>query len=85
MNSTIRRSGRTEAPVEQRNRGSAADVGRAPYAWLLLSHAGYDRGWLRGDAIVGLTVWAVREALAYVTLAVEGGPFARDGVILKAS
>src|ERR1700741_2381443 len=32
---------------------------------------GYDRTWLRGDAIAGLTVWAVLvpEALAYATIA----------------
>jgi SulP family sulfate permease len=32
---------------------------------------GYDRGWLRGDLIAGLTVWAilVPEALAYATIA----------------
>jgi sulfate permease, SulP family len=35
------------------------------------SLAGYDRSWLRGDAIAGLTVWAVLvpEALAYATIA----------------
>jgi high affinity sulfate transporter 1 len=32
---------------------------------------GYDRGWLRGDLVAGLTVWAVLvpEALAYATIA----------------
>ena len=32
---------------------------------------GYDRSWLRGDVIAGLTVWAVLvpEALAYATIA----------------
>ena len=32
---------------------------------------GYDRGWLRGDVVAGLTVWAVLvpEALAYATIA----------------
>src|SRR3954454_10134694 len=32
---------------------------------------GYERGWLRGDLIAGLTVWAVLvpEALAYATIA----------------
>src|SRR5580765_4014325 len=37
------------------------------YAWL----PGYDRRWLRGDVIAGLTVWAVLvpEALAYATIA----------------
>ena len=35
------------------------------------SFAGYDRRWLRGDVIAGLTVWAVLvpEALAYATIA----------------
>ena len=33
--------------------------------------ASHDRGWLRGDLIAGLTVWAVLvlEALAYATIA----------------
>jgi MFS superfamily sulfate permease-like transporter len=37
------------------------------YTWL----QGYDRGWIRGDVIAGLTVWAVLvpEALAYATIA----------------
>jgi sulfate permease, SulP family len=32
---------------------------------------GYDRGWLRGEVVAGLTVWAVLvpEALAYATIA----------------
>src|SRR5262245_24527480 len=35
------------------------------------SLAGYDRSWLRGDAVAGLTVWAVLvpEALAYASIA----------------
>ncbi|MET0325872.1 MAG: SulP family inorganic anion transporter, partial [Ilumatobacteraceae bacterium] len=35
------------------------------------SLAGYDRRWLRGDLIAGLTVWAVLvpEALAYASIA----------------
>ena len=35
------------------------------------SLAGYDRGWLRGDLVAGLTVWAVLvpEALAYASIA----------------
>ena len=38
---------------------------------LFQSLAGYDRQWLRGDLIAGLTVWAVLvpEALAYATIA----------------
>ena len=37
------------------------------FTWL----RGYDRGWIRGDVIAGLTVWAVLvpEALAYATIA----------------
>jgi SulP family sulfate permease len=37
------------------------------FTWL----PGYDRGWLRGDLIAGLTVWAVLvpEALAYASIA----------------
>jgi SulP family sulfate permease len=37
------------------------------YTWL----RGYDRGWIRGDAVAALTVWAVLvpEALAYATIA----------------
>jgi high affinity sulfate transporter 1 len=38
---------------------------------LFTSLRGYDRSWLRGDAIAGLTVWAVLvpEALAYASIA----------------
>ena len=38
---------------------------------LFSSLAGYQRGWLRGDAVAGLTVWAmlVPQALAYATIA----------------
>jgi sulfate permease, SulP family len=38
---------------------------------LFASLRGYDRGWLRGDVVAGLTVWAVLvpEALAYATIA----------------
>ena len=37
------------------------------FTWL----PGYDRSWLRGDLVAGLTVWAVLvpEALAYATIA----------------
>ena len=39
--------------------------------WLFASLRGYDRAWLRGDLIAGLTVWAVLvpEALAYASIA----------------
>jgi SulP family sulfate permease len=38
---------------------------------IFASLAGYDRGWLKGDVIAGLTVWAVLvpEALAYASIA----------------
>src|ERR1700710_3257552 len=38
---------------------------------LLVSFSGYRRGWVRGDVIAGLTVWAVLvpESLAYATIA----------------
>ncbi len=43
------------------------DVGVAVFTSL----AGYERRWMRGDLIAGLTVWAVLvpEALAYATIA----------------
>jgi sulfate permease, SulP family len=39
--------------------------------WLFPSLRGYGRGWLHGDLIAGLTVWAVLvpEALAYASIA----------------
>lgn len=39
--------------------------------WLFPSLVGYQRSWLRGDVVAGLTVWAVLvpEALAYATIA----------------
>ena len=39
--------------------------------WLLASLRGYRRGWIRGDVVAGLTVWAilVPQALAYATIA----------------
>ena len=38
---------------------------------LFVSLRGYRAGWLRGDALAGLTVWAVLvpESLAYATIA----------------
>ena len=38
---------------------------------LFPSLAGYRRGWLQGDVVAGLTVWAmlVPQALAYATIA----------------
>ncbi|WP_244927961.1 SulP family inorganic anion transporter [Nocardioides sp. W7] len=38
---------------------------------VLTSFAGYQRGWVRGDIVAGLTVWAVLipESLAYATIA----------------
>jgi SulP family sulfate permease len=38
---------------------------------VFMSLRGYQRGWLRGDAVAGLTVWAVLvpEALAYAAIA----------------
>lgn len=43
----------------------------AARGWLFPSLAGYQRTWLSGDLIAGLTVWAVLvpEALAYATIA----------------
>src|ERR1700742_4237075 len=40
-------------------------------SWLFSSLRGYQRPWLRGDVIAGLTVWAVLipEALAYASIA----------------
>src|SRR5215218_6273080 len=40
-------------------------------SWLFTSLRGYRSGWLRGDVVAGLTVWAVLvpEALAYATIA----------------
>ena len=48
-----------------------AGNGAPPRKLLLASFDGYDRRWLRGDLIAGLTVWAVLvpEALAYATIA----------------
>jgi sulfate permease, SulP family len=53
------------------------------YTWL----RGYDRSWIRGDVIAGLTVWAVLvpEALAYATIAGVSpvvGLYAAPGALL---
>jgi MFS superfamily sulfate permease-like transporter len=53
------------------------------FSWL----RGYDRGWLRGDVVAGLTVWAVLvpEALAYATIAGVSpvvGLYAAPGALL---
>ena len=54
---------------------------------LFASLRGYDRGWLRGDVVAGLTVWAVLvpEALAYATIAGVSpviGLYAAPGALL---
>jgi sulfate permease, SulP family len=48
-------------------RGGAPEAEAA----LFTSLRGYDAGWLRGDLVAGLTVWAVLvpEALAYASIA----------------
>jgi high affinity sulfate transporter 1 len=57
-------------------------------SWPLFpSLRGYDRGWLRGDVVAGLTVWAVLvpEALAYATIAGVSpviGLYAAPGALL---
>ena len=54
---------------------------------LFTSPRGYDAGWLRGDVIAGLTVWAVLvpEALAYASIAGVSpviGLYAAPGALL---
>jgi sulfate permease, SulP family len=51
--------------------GDAAPVAKRPGLPLFTSLAGYRPGWLRGDLVAGLTVWAVLvpEALAYASIA----------------
>src|SRR5215216_1556173 len=54
---------------------------------LFVSLRGYRSGWLRGDAVAGLTVWAVLvpEALAYATIAGVSpvvGLYAAPGALL---
>jgi len=60
-------------------------------SWLFGSLRGYDRAWLRGDVIAGLTVWAVLvpEALAYASIAIvvlrpEGPLFFADADHVRA-
>ena len=55
--------------------------------WLFASLRGYQRTWLRGDVIAGLTVWAVLipEALAYASIAGVSpvvGLYAAPGALL---
>jgi SulP family sulfate permease len=55
--------------------------------WLFASLHGYDRKWLRGDLVAGLTVWAVLvpEALAYASIAGVSpvvGLYAAPGALL---
>ena len=56
-------------PTDSR-RGLRDDARRMP-SRLFSSLRGYRGGWLRGDVVAGLTVWAVLvpEALAYAQLA----------------
>ena len=54
---------------------------------LFRSLAGYDRTWLRGDLLAGMTVWAVLvpEALAYASIAGVSpvvGLYAAPGALL---
>jgi sulfate permease, SulP family len=54
---------------------------------LFSSLAGYDRSWLRGDVLAGMTVWAVLvpEALAYASIAGVSpvvGLYAAPGALL---
>ena len=50
---------------------SGATIVAVPHLSLFTSLRGYQRGWLDGDVVAGLTVWAVLvpEALAYATIA----------------
>jgi sulfate permease, SulP family len=55
--------------------------------WLFPSLQGYERSWLRGDVVAGLTVWAVLvpEALAYASIAGVSpvvGLYAAPGALL---
>ena len=56
-------------------------------SWLFSSLRGYDRRWIRGDVLAGLTVWAVLvpEALAYASIAGVSpvvGLYAAPGALL---
>jgi MFS superfamily sulfate permease-like transporter len=69
--------------------GEGARRGGTPEAEaaLFTSLRGYDAGWLRGDVIAGLTVWAVLvpEALAYASIAGVSpvvGLYAAPGALL---
>src|SRR5215207_8599540 len=62
-------------------------VRHAPRMPLFRSLAGYDRTWLRGDLLAGMTVWAVLvpEALAYASIAGVSpviGLYAAPGALL---
>ena len=62
-------------------------VRHAPRMPLFSSLAGYDRSWLRGDVLAGMTVWAVLvpEALAYASIAGVSpvvGLYAAPGALL---
>ena len=62
-------------------------VRHAPRMRLFSSLAGYDRSWLRGDVLAGMTVWAVLvpEALAYASIAGVSpvvGLYAAPGALL---
>ena len=50
---------------------TAARLRRAARSQVFASLQGYERGWLRGDLIAGLTLWAilVPQALAYASIA----------------
>lgn len=57
-------------PSYRRTVSSPSPAARRPWP-VFGALQGYDRGWLRGDLVAGLTVWAVLvpEALAYATIA----------------
>ena len=67
-----------------------ADRGQRPHgrrAAVFVSVRGYERSWLRGDLIAGVTVWAilVPQALAYASIAQVSpvvGLYAAPGALL---